>query len=292
MAAGMIGVASGDGASGSGGGSGSDTSSMHDFWDRDEVNLVAAMLPPRSLGAFACTAKCVADNLRSRDTLRFLADLRGVDDSLGISSIEHLEVAETMAQCQAAIFFGWGSMEVDEGAHASLTRLSSLLGRHPNLRLSIEAHCGLEARYAMPLPGQARDFTRSRAESVLDTLLDLARAAGHAADASGSLALAERVVTRAWGCSRPLVWCFGQPGMATPYDPDGAAKNRRVELYLRVGSFEVPRRRLRSEIPRPAGAPPLDDAYDAHGALLPDLDDGDGTADASPVPEDEVRNIT
>ena len=44
----------------------------------------------------------------------------------------------------------------------------------------------------------------------------------------------ERVTTRAWGCSRPLFWCFGQEGTEEegPFNPEGAAKNRRVELYL------------------------------------------------------------
>ena len=45
----------------------------------------------------------------------------------------------------------------------------------------------------------------------------------------------------------------------------GAAKNRRVELFLRTGSFEVPRRRRRSEIPRPPGEPALEDVADGDG---------------------------
>ena len=49
-----------------------------------------------------------------------------------------------------------------------------------------------------------------------------------------------RIVVRAWGCSRPLMWCYGQRGeIDGPFDPEGAAKNRRVELYLRHGGFEV-----------------------------------------------------
>ena len=43
-------------------------------------------------------------------------------------------------------------------------------------------------------------------------LIDEAQAAGLQLDHA-------RVITRAWGCSRPLVWCFGQPGMEQPYDP-------------------------------------------------------------------------
>ena len=246
-------------------------------WERDEVNLLAACLDGASLASFACTSRAVADNLRSRETIRFLAELRGLGDTLGISSVEHLEVAEVMAQCKASIFFGWGSTTVHSGANSSLQRLAKLLHRHPSLELSIEAHCGLEARYAMPLPGQAREFTHSRAEAVVDALQQ------QAGVASVPLEMADdgrpaRVRVRAWGCSRPLVWCYGQPGMAEAelYNPEGASKNRRVDIYLRHGIFEVPRRRKRSEIPQPPGEPPMVDELDETGAPKPDLDDADG----------------
>jgi hypothetical protein len=64
--------------------------------------------------------------------------------------------------------------------------------------------------------------------------------------------------------------------MGEPVDEEGAALNRRVELYLRGDSFEVPTRRKRTAIPRPPGEPPLEARPD--GAL--DDDDDDGTADA------------
>ena len=145
----------------------------------------------------------------------------------------------------------------------SLRRSAQLLERHKTLELSIEAHCGLEARYAMPLPGQAREFTRGRAEAVYDALRQQAIEMRNTDPATGiSLAgpnpspcargsrspeesFLNRVTIRAWGCSRPLVWCYGQPGMDEPYDAEGAAKNRRVDIYLKHGEFEVPRRRLR-----------------------------------------------
>ena len=62
-----------------------------DFWTRDEVNLIAVCLDARSLGAFAATCRAVHSNLRSVDTLRWLASLRGLEASAGISSLEHLE---------------------------------------------------------------------------------------------------------------------------------------------------------------------------------------------------------
>ena len=275
------------------------------WWERDEVNLVAATLDGTSLGSFAICCKAVHTNLRSVDTLRWLTSLRGLDPRAGICSIAHIEIAEAMAACSSSIHFGWGSMSVVSSAFPSLRKLAVLLQKHTSLTLSIEAHCGLEARYAMPLPGQAREFTRNRAEAVKEALEEQAAKANVPLDE-------ERVVVRAWGCSRPMVWCFGQKGMDEPYDLVGAAKNRRVELYLRSSGFEVPRRRLRSEIPRPPGEPPLEDmpatapagAQDAAGpsssssaaaaggsataaasGLKLDDDDNDGTADATLAPD-------
>ena len=87
---------------------------------------------------------CARATLRSRETLRWLASLRGLDSSItSITSVEHLEIAELMAGCAMHIFFGWGSMDVDAAAHPFLRRLAGLLARHTSLTLSIEAHCGL-----------------------------------------------------------------------------------------------------------------------------------------------------
>mmetsp|Transcript_33951 Transcript_33951/g.56143 ORF Transcript_33951/g.56143 Transcript_33951/m.56143 type:complete len:308 (+) Transcript_33951:94-1017(+) len=245
------------------------------WWESDEVNLVAVYLDGRSLGSFAICCRAVHANLRSVSTLRWVASLRGLDSSSGISSVEHIELAEVMATCTSSIFFGWGSMDVDQSANASLRSLARALDRHQSLHLSIEAHCGLEARYAMPLPGQAREFTRCRAEAVRQALVNEAMEAGVPLNEG-------RILTKAWGCSRPLVWCFGQKGMAEPYDPDGAAKNRRVELFLRGDGFEVPCRRLRSQVPRPPGELKLDDW--PNGA--PDDNDDDGTASAGTMDSD------
>ena len=278
------------------------------WWERDEVNLVAAMLDGPSLGAFASTCCSMRATLKSRDTLRWIAALRGLDESSGLSSVEHIDIAESMASCASAIFFGWGSMTVDASAHESLQKVARLLSRHKSLSVSIDAHCGLEARYAMPLPGQAREFTRDRGEAVREALVQQAVAAGVQLDES-------RVQVRAWGCSRPLHWCFGQP-MSEPFDPERASKNRRVELYLRGDGFEVPKRRRRSEIPRPPGEPPLEDVFEEEEAALAeegaaadegaaategaapraaasvarrtlklDDDDDDGTADAAAPPD-------
>ena len=219
------------------------------WYESDEVNIVASFLPAHSLAAFACSCKTVRDNLKSRDTLRWLADLRGLSAHAHISSLQHLELAEAMAGLSSNIFFGWGSVEVDDAATPSLKKLVRLLHAHRRLHLSVEAHCGLEARYHMPLPGQALEYTKMRALAVVEAL--------HEAAASIGAPLPDgRVSHVAWGCFMPLKWAFGsdQYSRRQAGDPAGAALNRRVELYVRVGdAFEAPRRRPPSEIPLPPG---------------------------------------
>lgn len=203
-----------------------------EWWLADEVNLIASHLDGGSLCIFSISCRAIGEHLCSGATLRWLSEIRGLplSSSGRVSSIEHLELAEAMAQLASSIFFGWGSMTVDSSADVHLRTLATILSRHPALTLSIEAHCGLEALFAMPLPGQARDFTRQRAEAVRNALINQADDVGVGLDG--------RLRTRAWGCARPLVWCFGHPGMGEPVDKDGAAKNRRVELYLCSGDFE------------------------------------------------------
>lgn len=198
----------------------------------DEVNLIAVHLDGTSLGIFSICCKAVGRIICAEATLRWLSEIRGLPlrSSGRVSSIEHLELAEVMSSCSSSIFFDWGSMDVVPSALPHLQNLAVLLFRHPSLTLSIEAHCGLEAQYAMPLPGQARAFTRQRADAVKVALEAQAEQAG--------VELEGRIQIRAWGCARPLVWCYGHPGMGEPIDPEGAAKNRRVELYLSSGDFE------------------------------------------------------
>jgi outer membrane protein OmpA-like peptidoglycan-associated protein len=202
----------------------------------------------------------VRDHLGSPATLKWIAELRGLQLS-NVSCVEHLELAEAMATVTTCTYFGWASFEVDPAALPGLRRLAQMLARHPQLRLSIEGHCGLEARYHLLDARQARDYTRRRAEAVAHALQHEAAAVG--------LSLHGRLVTRAWGYSRPLVWAVAIPpddNTDVPEEVEAlAATNRRVEIFLRSGDFEVPRRRSRSEMPTPPGAPPLDQRSQAVG---------------------------
>lgn len=64
--------------------------------------------------------------------------------------------------------------------------------------------------------------------------------------------LSGRIQTRAWGNSRPVVWAHGE---------GAGAANRRVELYLQHGNFEVPKRLpLGAYARRPGASAPSENA--------------------------------
>lgn len=227
--------------------------SARQWWASDEVNLVAACLDARSLGAFASCCRTVREHLGSPATLKWISELRGLQLT-NVGCVEHLELAEAMATVTTCTYFGWASFEVDPAAVPGLRRLAQMLARHPSLRLSIEGHCGLEAQYHLFSARQARDYTRRRAEAVAQVLQHEAAALG--------VSLKGRLVTRAWGYSRPRAWVVAMPrddGTEVPEEIEAlAATNRRVEIFLRSGDFEVPRRPSRCEASTPPGAPSHD----------------------------------
>jgi len=205
---------------------------MVHWWESEqELQETAVHLAGADLAALARTCRSVRAHLQSRGTLRWLAALRGLADTAGISTLEHIELAEAVADLESSIAFRYGDTDLEPWTVPKIQRFAMLLKRHPSLTLSIEAHCGLEA----PTRAFARGFTRRRAESVRETFI-----------VSG--VGAERMRIRAWGSSRPLVWARGEPA---------GSPNRRVELFISRGDFEVPKRRAFSEYAVPPGAPPL-----------------------------------
>eukprot|EP01051_Picozoa_sp_SAG22_P002456 SAG22_NODE_110_length_19679_cov_45.046527_8_plen_242_part_00 len=175
------------------------------FWeDSDQLNHIASFLDAKSIGAVSCTCKFARDNLQDGTVLRWLAELRGLDPhTTKISCLEHIELAEAMAELESSIAFGYGSLELEEASIPSVRRVVELIGRHQSLQLSIEAHCGLEAPAAF-----ARNFTRRRAMAVRRSMEEFAEEIGHGPGISGRLRCA------AWGNSRPLVWARGEDGGA------------------------------------------------------------------------------
>ena len=95
------------------------------WWeDSDQLNLVAAFLDPKSIGAVCCTCRFTRDNLQDGSVLRWLAELRGLDPTAaGISTVEHIAMAEAMAGLETSISFDQGSLDLREGALPSIRKV-------------------------------------------------------------------------------------------------------------------------------------------------------------------------
>ena len=172
------------------------------WWeDSDQLNLVAAFLDPKSIGAVACTCCFTRDNLQDGNVLRWLAELRGLDPiTTGITTVEHIAMAEAMSELETSIAFAQGSLDLKEEALPSIRSVVAMLLRHTSLTLSIEAHCGLEPDHDF-----ARHFTQRRAMAVRHAMERIAEE-----DGAGDSTLDGRLLTRAWGNSRPLVVGYGE----------------------------------------------------------------------------------
>ena len=121
------------------------------WWKCDLVNFVASHLDAESLVNFSSCCRDVNVNLKSKNTLRWLADLRGIPHSL--DNFEQLELAEAMANFKSMIFFNWSDTNLANPDHVSLGVVARALHRHSSLSLSIEAHCSLEGMLHLPTRG-------------------------------------------------------------------------------------------------------------------------------------------
>jgi hypothetical protein len=233
------------------------------WWKCDLVNFVASHLDAESLVSFSLCCVDVNANMKSTQTLKWLADLRDVPYKL--DNLEQLELAEAMANFKSMIYFEWGNVEMSNPNHISIGVVARALNRHPNLSLVIEAHCGLEGMIHMPHPGQANAFTLARAGSVR-------RALNAEIERQELQVKKSQVIVCGWGFQRPLklAWRQGYEDFIPEkgiIDDDASAKNRRVELYLKFDTdFEVPKRPQyaveSTEEITPAFAPDTDDDND------------------------------
>jgi len=233
------------------------------WWKCDLVNFVASHLDAESLVSFSLCCVDVNANMKSTQTLKWLADLRDVPYKL--DNLEQLELAEAMANFKSMIYFEWGNVEMSNPNHVSIGVVARALNRHPNLSLVIEAHCGLEGMIHMPHPGQANAFTLARAGSVR-------RALNAEIERQELQVKKSQVIVCGWGFQRPLklAWRQGYEDFIPEkgiIDDDASAKNRRVELYLKFDTdFEVPKRPQyaveSTEEITPAFAPDTDDDND------------------------------
>ena len=195
----------------------------------DVLHVVASFLEASSLVQLSRANKFVPDNLSSKETLQWCARLRGIQQhsASSMTTLEHIELAECMAELETAIDFQYGDARLQEKSLPALAKFAAFLNRHSTITVAIEGHCGLEAPRAM-----ARTFTRHRCAAVR-----------HALEEHG--VARERLTIKGYGNNRPLIWAYGDAG--------GAA-NRRVELYVTCGTWSAPPRRKRSEYAKPPSA--------------------------------------
>mmetsp|Transcript_152593 Transcript_152593/g.292209 ORF Transcript_152593/g.292209 Transcript_152593/m.292209 type:complete len:360 (+) Transcript_152593:52-1131(+) len=225
----------------------------------EQLDGCAVFLDGRSIAAFAGACSFVHNRLHCEATLRWLIALRGLPKDAGITCVEHVEIAETMAELEGSIQCRYGQTEMNPAARPKIQRFAALLKKHTSLTVSIEAHCGLEA----PSHSFARHFSRRRAESVRQAFMV------EGVEES-------RMKIRAWGFTRPLVWAHGEPE---------GSPNRRVELFISTpGGFEAPQRRPLSDYAAPPGADRIP------GDARP-LANGDEEGEDSSEEEDEEEYV-
>lgn len=241
------------------------------------LNLVASNLDSKMIGALGQTCRSIAENIVfDTRTIQFFAKMRNMKGH--ISTLDQLRVAEAFSHLNGnnRVRFEWGRVEIDRASRKdiahSLSQVAKLLASNRSLQISIEAHCGLEGRFHMPIPQQAKIFTKGRAQALCSALFEEARSSNVTIERS-------QVRVVAWGYQRPLFYAFrrGYPVPPSQVDGEKSAQNRRVEFYLReVGTyFEIPRRRKRSEIPG-------EDELSDHSSV----DDGDSEQDNEEEEED------
>jgi outer membrane protein OmpA-like peptidoglycan-associated protein len=128
------------------------------------------------------------------------------------------EVTETEIRIDlsADVLFDFDSADVKLQAEPSLQKVATVLKENPNAQVSIEGHTD----------GKGADdynqtLSESRAASVNQWLVTKAQVDG------------ANITTRGWGKSKPIAQNSKPDGTD---DPDGRAKNRRVEIVVRTGA--------------------------------------------------------
>ena len=63
-------------------------------------------------------------------------------------------MADAIQELQTAIRFAFREVRLDPSSFEPLARFAAFLARHPGFSVSVEAHCGLEARGGVLLGGR------------------------------------------------------------------------------------------------------------------------------------------
>jgi outer membrane protein OmpA-like peptidoglycan-associated protein len=134
--------------------------------------------------------------------------------------LKELKAAMTATEIKidvaADVLFDFDKAEIKRQAEPALQNLDTVLKANPDANVTIEGHTD----------GRATDdynqkLSEARAASVKQWLVANAQANG------------AKIATRAWGKTKPVAHNAKPDGTD---DPDGRAKNRRVEIIVRKGS--------------------------------------------------------
>jgi outer membrane protein OmpA-like peptidoglycan-associated protein len=121
--------------------------------------------------------------------------------------------AEIRIDLAADVLFDFDKADIKRDAEPSLQNVATVLKANPNAKVSIEGHTD-----AKGADDYNQKLSEARAASVKQWLVTNAQANGN------------NIATRGWGKARPVA-PNTKPGGAD--DPDGRAKNRRVEIVVR-----------------------------------------------------------
>lgn len=128
------------------------------------------------------------------------------------------EVTETEIRIalSADVLFDFDRSDIKQEAEPSLRNVATILKEKPDARVSIEGHTDGKGADAYN-----QTLSEARAASVKQWLVTNAQVNG------------TNITTRGWGKSRPIAENTRPDGSD---DPEGRAKNRRVEIVVRTGA--------------------------------------------------------
>jgi outer membrane protein OmpA-like peptidoglycan-associated protein len=124
--------------------------------------------------------------------------------------------AEIRIDLSADVLFDFDKAEIKKEAEPSLRKVATVLNANPGAKVSIEGHTDGKGADAYN-----QSLSEQRAASVKQWLVTTAKA-----NATG-------IATRGWGKTKPVAHNTKPDGSD---DPEGRAKNRRVEIVVRKGA--------------------------------------------------------
>jgi len=123
---------------------------------------------------------------------------------------------EIRIDLSADVLFDFDSADIKPEAESSLQDVATVLKGHPDAQVSIEGHTDGKAR-----PITTRRFRSRATASDKQWLMTNARVGG------------AHITTRGWGKSKPIA---PNTSADSSDDPEGRAKNRRVEILVNKGA--------------------------------------------------------